>query len=542
MMLHPLPASVCHVEEPQCFTFPFAYQPHPLCVAAAGQLRQMLAEHAEWAHELAAGKMMGVLVARTPHGQRGWLAAFSGTLGGRQMQPGFVPPVYHSMAPGSHFATEEAQISQLGERIAQLQAQVPPATLQAQAQAELQAARHNLATEKARRDALRRTLSPQALIQHECEFVRQSQHQKAEYKRLQRTWRERIEEEDALRRPLLAQIEALDTERRTRSRALQDWLFAQYHLRNAQGESCALPALFAPQRPPAGAGDCCAPKLLQAAYSAGLRPLCMAEFWVGASPADELRADGHFYPACRSKCRPILPFMLQGLQVEPNPLAADRSHLLAQVRVICATPEWAVLCKPAGLLSVPGRDVAPCILHYVRRHFAQATGPIIVHRLDMDTSGLMVVALTPGAYHQLQDDFLHHRVAKTYLALLERPMPVGQEGSICLPLCTDPADRPRQRVSHQHGRAAHTTYRVLACPGGHALLALVPHTGRTHQLRVHCAHPQGLDNPIVGDRLYGHAGGRLMLHAAKLSFGGHHFCHMGGLGDEIERIVKDLGI
>ena len=323
----------------------------------------------------------------------------------------------------------------------------------------------------------------------------------------------------------------MEQERKRRSMALQEWLFKQYSFLNAQGERRNLLDIFAPSYPPGGAGDCCAPKLLQAAYEASYTPLCMAEFWVGNSPADELRAEGNFYPSCRSKCLPILGHMLKGLSVEANPLAEVHEDLLKRIRVLHQEDDFLVMSKPSGLLSVPGKEYVPSVLDFVRGHYPQATGPLIVHRLDMDTSGLMVVALNEAAYHRLQGLFLQRKVLKTYLAILEKPMSPGSSGEITLPLAPDIQDRPRQKVDYTYGKESHTTYRVLDNVDGHALVALTPHTGRTHQLRVHCAHPSGLDNPIVGDRLYGKAADRLMLHAAKLAFGDYEFTDLIGLGN-----------
>ena len=249
----------------------------------------------------------------------------------------------------------------------------------------------------------------------------------------------------------------------------------------------------------------------------------MAEFWVGNSPANEIRHDGHFYPACNSKCRPILRHMLKGLNIEPNPLLRDSERLLSLLHLIYNNKELAIVSKPAGLLSVPGKDDQPSVQEAIRQMFPQATGPLIVHRLDMDTSGLMLTALTEDKYHELQRLFLERRIHKVYHALLEREMPVGQEGDISLPLRPDFDDRPRQMVDKKHGKPAQTHYRVLENRDGHALLELRPITGRTHQLRVHCAHPLGLNNPIVGDRLYGKPAERLMLHAYSITLEGHAF-------------------
>ena len=516
---HPLPPGIQTVRLPEQFTYPFCYEPHPLCIAAADEVRRYLAQHPEWLEELQRGKMFGVLVVKGG----AFLAAFSGTLDGKTQHPYFVPPVFDLMAPGCYFQEEEGRISSINERIASMQAQIKESPLRRQMQEELQAYRSMMQEEKQKRHRLRADLSPEELTKREPELIKQSQYQKAQYQRLQQEWRQRINADEASSRELQEQIERLQQERHQRSIALQQWLFRQFVFLNALGETKALPELFAPTVPPSGAGECCAPRLLQAAYREGLQPLCMAEFWVGASPKDEIRHEGHFYPACNSKCRPILRHMLRGLDVEPNPLHAERELLLSNLRIIYKDSEMAVVDKPAGLLSVPGKDDQPSVQEAMRRIFPQATGPLIVHRLDMDTSGLMLIALTEDKYHELQTLFLQRRIHKVYHALLEREMPIGQEGDISLPLRPDFDDRPRQMVDPKHGKAAQTHYRVLENRDGHALLELRPITGRTHQLRVHCAHPLGLDNPIIGDRLYGKTAERLMLHAEEITFEDHQF-------------------
>lgn len=317
---------------------------------------------------------------------------------------------------------------------------------------------------------------------------------------------------------------ALKAERKTRSQALQRWLFQQYRVLNAKGETKDFIDIFADYHttfgrgsavPPSGSGECCAPKLLQAAYTLGLQPLAMAEFWIGRSPKDELRIDGHYYPACSGRCRPILTHMLQGIEVDGNPLLARNRAMAAELRIIYSDDTLAVISKPSGMLAVPGNDTdIPSVLDVIRERFPAATGPIIVHRLDMDTSGLMVVALTEAAYHHLQQQFVTHKVEKRYVARLERPLPPHSIGVIDLPICPNPYDRPRQMVSTEYGKRSITRYAAQEGPYVH----LWPETGRTHQLRVHCAHPDGLDSPIVGDALYGTTGERLCLHADTLTF------------------------
>lgn len=515
MRLHSLPRSAQSIEPPKRFTYPFCYEPHPLCLAAVGELKGYLSTMPRWSDELSRGKMLGVLVVEVA-GRRGFLAAFSGTLAGQLQHDYFVPPVFDLMAPGCYFQQEQERISSINRQVQALQAEAHPSPLHQQAEQEIAAARQRMRMAKQRRDEQRALLSADEMGRFEPEFIRESQFLKAESKRIEHFWRERLAEADKPFLALQERIRSLQTERRQRSSQLQDWLFSQYVFLNARGEGKSLHKVFTGTQIPSGAGDCCAPKLLQYAYQCGMRPLCMAEFWVGQSPVDEVRLHGHFYPACRSKCKPILGHMLQGLDVEPNPLLQDYQQLVNKVRVVWHDAHLAVLYKPSGLLSVPGLDDLPSIQSLVPQFFPQAQGPIIVHRLDMDTSGLMVVALTPQAYQGLQEQFVQHRVQKQYVALLERPMPVGKQGDIDLPLRPDLQDRPRQLVDPQHGRPAQTHYQVLDNSSGHALVALWPHTGRTHQLRVHCAHPQGLSNPIVGDRLYGQPSTRLMLHAAEL--------------------------
>lgn len=523
MTLHALPTSTREIPSPSRFTFPFCYVPHPLCVAAAEEVKAYVARQPQWAQELSEGKMLGVLVVESEGGERGFLAAFSGTLQGRTQHPYFVPPVYDLMQPGSHFQREEQQISAINRRIRQLQASLAPSPDIARADEAVMAARQRMQEAKQQRDALRSTLPADELALRETEFIRESQFLKAELHRATLRRREVAAQASAESEPIRRQVEQLRMERQERSQALQQWLFAQFSMLNARGERLTLLDIFHPTVPPSGAGECCAPKLLQYAYTHALRPLCMAEFWVGASPVGEVRTAGHYYPACRSKCLPILSHMLQGLSVDENPLMAAHYEIVSRLCILYESDSMVVVSKPAGMLSVLGKDDLPSVQSLLRARFPEARGPMIVHRLDMDTSGLMVVALTEECYHRLQSLFLHRQVQKTYIALLEHPMPVGAEGEINLPLRPDVDDRPRQMVDNVHGRRAVTHYRVLGEHQGHALVELHPLTGRTHQLRVHCAHSRGLANPIVGDRLYGTPGQRLMLHAARLAFEGLEF-------------------
>ena len=314
---------------------------------------------------------------------------------------------------------------------------------------------------------------------------------------------------------------ALKAERKERSVALQDWLFRQYVVLNARGERKTILEIFAERGlvPPGGTGDCAAPKLLQYAYLNGLKPLAMGEFWYGASPEKEVRRQGCFYPSCTGKCGPLLAFMLQGLDVEPNPLDADSPASEGDFRVLYEDECIIVTDKPSGMLAVPGRTLKVSLQERLQRLAVPDADVRACHRLDMDTSGLIVFAKDAASLAALQQQFEKHEVEKSYVAKLCPGSPLAQGGRISLPLMLDYDDRPRQMVDFQDGKQAVTDWELLrTLPDGGALVRFTPLTGRTHQLRVHAAHPLGLGRPIVGDRLYGGGSGRLCLHAATLSF------------------------
>ena len=441
MRIHPLSSDI---PKPERFTYPFCYEPHPLCLKAAEEVKKEIDRIGP-----KEGKMFGVLVVEEgdrsqESGDRsayGFLAAYSGLLEGRNDWAYFVPPVFDAQQPDGYFKTREREISEL------------------------------------------------------------------------------INEES---RTLPSSLFPLPS--KTMSQELQLWLFRQYRLLNAKGETKDLVEIWqdyhsAPRirekypLPPGGTGDCCAPKLLQYAYQHDLKPVCMAEFWWGESPKSLIRHHGQFYPACSGKCKPVLAWMLQGLDVDPNPEEVGFPHLVPEV--VYEDESIAVLNKPSGLLSTPGKIEDYSVVTWAQQKWP---GAMVVHRLDMWTSGIILVAKTVEAYHQLQAQFEARTVKKKYLALVEG-VPQKEHGVIDLPLSSDPLNRPMQVVDHEHGKRAITEYRVLPTPaGGGCLLALWPHTGRTHQLRVHCAHPEGLGCPIVGDELYGKKADRLYLQAQAIAF------------------------
>ncbi len=508
---------------PERFTYPFHYTPHPLCVIAAEETQAYLKERTEWREELQTGKMFGVLIVRTSNGQTGYLAAFSGNLAGKNVHPFFVPPIYDLLQPDGFFRQEEEQINEINARIRILQ--TSPALEDARSRLQstieycdfvLQAAKDLMKKRKEERDRLRQfplTEEETALL------IKESQHMKAAHKLTKKSLRSILEEDQAKVDRLEQEIEQLKQERKRRSAALQRKLFEQFRILNARGEVKDLCELFAPTSqgtPPAGAGECAAPKLLQYAYQHQLEPIAMAEFWWGDSPKTEIRHHGYYYPACKGKCEPILHHMLQGLRVDENPLLAD-SHRETKLDILYEDDYLLVINKPEGMLSVPGKGDADSVYQRLSILYPEATGPIIVHRLDMATSGLLLAAKTKEAHQNLQAQFKNRTIQKRYIALLEGEVP-QDEGEIRLPLCPDPLDRPRQIVSEEFGKPALTHYRVLERTSGKTLIAFYPQTGRTHQLRVHAAHPQGLHCPILGDKLYGRKAERLYLHAEYLAF------------------------
>ena len=407
--------------KPERFTYPFFYEPHPLCLLAAEEVKQEIRRI-----NPKEGKMFGVLVVETAQQQLGFLAAYSGLLEGHNDWGYFVPPIFDAQQPNGYFKTREREI---------------------------------MASE--------------------------------EHKQM--------------------------------SQELQTWLFHQYQLLNARGETKDLVDVWQDYHcserirrkfplPPGGTGDCCAPKLLQYAYKEGLKPICMAEFWWGKSPKNLIRHHEQFYPACRGKCKPVLTWMMQGLDVDPSPEETNTSHLGAEI--VYEDEAVVVVNKPSGMLSMPGRQETYSVATWAEERWP---GSMVAHRLDMSTSGIILVAKTEEAYHALQEQFTERVIKKKYFAIVEG-IPKNEHGIVNLPLSSDPLNRPCQIVDHEHGKQAITEYRILATRQDHTLLALWPHTGRTHQLRMHCAHHEGLGCPILGDELYGRKADRLYLQAQAITF------------------------
>ena len=534
------------IDFPERMNNPLDYQPHPLCIAVCKELQTYLSEREDWREEIDKGKMFGVLIVENAQPASGapkigYLAAYSGQIGGRSDWDDFVPAVFDYLQPDGYFKTHEAEISGINQSIRKLEANTHMKEakglilqLQEERKHTIAAYQEKIKKAKAKRDARREagSLNPE----EEAEMVKESQFMKAELRRLKKSLSEKTSLETEYE-AYQADILSLKQLRKTLSDALQQWLFSQFRMQNHEGESKDLLEIFRdaalrdyPQAtiatsriaalkmvPPAGSGECCEPKLLQYAYSLGYKPLQMAMFWWGESPKEEIRHHLHFYPACNGKCKPILQWMLPASTFEP---AAVDLSLYNKVETLYEDREIAVIHKPEGLLSVPGKDAAqPSVYALMRSKYPEATGPLIVHRLDMSTSGVMMIAKTEFAYHRLQKAFLNHQIQKKYVAIISGK-DIPEKGIISLPLMPDYLDRPRQIVDHELGKEAITEYEVLEpVDDFHLRIALYPKTGRTHQLRVHCAHQEGLKAPILGDPLYGNEkAARLHLHAEEITF------------------------
>ena len=524
-MLHRFTTSISDIPLPERFTYPFCYTPHPLCVMAAEEVQNYLSKQSDWQEELSQGKMFGVLIVQTEDGSIGYLTAFSGILAGKNIHPYFVPPVYDLLQPQGFFKIEEENISAINRRIRRLEEDKKYIDLRSNltqttqsAQDALSIAKIQLKEAKEKRELLRKT--GQLDAKEEADLIRESQFQKAEYKRLERSWKDKIASLQVEAGNWEKQIQELKAERKVRSAALQQQLFEQFRMLNYRGEVKTLCDIFEQtvhKTPPAGAGECAAPKLLQQAYLHHWKPIAMAEFWWGNSPKNEVRHHGYFYPACKGKCEPILRHMLQGLEVEANPMQQEAERGNEKLNIVYEDQWLLIINKPAGMLSVPGKERQTSIYDLAREAYPEAEGPMIVHRLDMATSGLLIIAKDKKTHQHLQAQFKNRSIRKKYIALLDGIVP-EDEGTIELPLCPNPLDRPRQMVDTQYGKPAITYYQVLERTDKYTRIALYPHTGRTHQLRVHAAHPSGLHCPIIGDELYGKKDKRLYLHAESIEF------------------------
>lgn len=543
-MFTPFKNSVSNIELPEKFTFPFYYEPHPIALLAAKELQEYIENQSDFEHNfgiefgkegLVIGKMFGVLVVQNENGELGYLSAFSGKLAKGNHHERFVPPVFDILKEDGFFRKQEDIISAINREIETLE-QAEDFTNQLQAedriiresQEEIAQIKSDIKANKKLRDTLRKQyqqqlalneLSPADLEEKMQALVKQSLKESYFLKDRTQAIKIAIEESKTKTQLFKDKINALKEERKIKSAACQQEIFDHYYFLNKEGQQKSLAAIFqatADQKPPAGAGECAAPKLLQYAYLHKLKPIALAEFWWGQSPSSEIKKHGHFYPACRGKCEPILGHMLTGIEMDENPMLSNPA-LGKELPIVFEDEYLAIVNKPSEFLSVPGKNITDSVYERVKLFFPKATGPLIVHRLDMSTSGLMLIAKSKEIHKHLQSQFLKRTVKKRYVALLDGIVKIPS-GEIKLPLRVDLDDRPRQLVCYDYGKPALTRFETFEHKNRQTMVYFYPITGRTHQLRVHAAHPNGLNTPIVGDDLYGTKANRLHLHAESITF------------------------
>lgn len=536
---HHFKADISGIKLPGKFTFPFYYEPHPLASLAAKEVQSYLTNQADFEHDFgledspkmsARGKMFGVLVVENSENKLGYLAAFSGNLADKSLPEKFVPPVFNMHTPDSFFIQGENELNGINQQIKdleehphfiELQKTVESKTLLLQV--ELAEKRDKMKrtkkVRKARRIQAETELSPEAFLAFNETLRQESLKDQYLFKKLAAHRKEELlpyEQELAV---FTAKIAELKAERKGKSALLQQKIFDQYQFLNQHKIAKPLTDIFPntqEQKPPGGAGDCSAPKLLQYAFAHDLKPIAMAEFWWGTSPKTEVRTHQNYYPACQGRCKPILAHMLEGMEMDENPLLKG-PDINKKIDIIFEDDVLLVVNKPAEFLSVPGKEVADSVYTRIKTMFPDATGPLLVHRLDMSTSGILLIAKTKEAHKIIQSQFIKRTVKKRYVALLDGVLEQN-EGEIDLPLRVDLDDRPRQLVCYEYGKKAQTRWQVISQAAGKTKVHFYPITGRTHQLRVHAAHPLGLNTPIVGDDLYGQKADRLHLHAAFIEF------------------------
>lgn len=521
---------------PEKFTFPFYYQPHKLSEIAAISLQDYLATQTNFDHNfgldasqngLVIGKMFGVLVCQNKKGELGYLWAFSGKLANENQHLYFVPTVFDMLTEDSFFRKEEEVLNAFNRTLENLENDVNYLQTLAsfkqakiQAETELQQQKTRIKEQKVLRDEKRNqletTLTNEYLELLNLELSEASKQESILLKKMTKYWKltlQSLEEKVAV---FTNEINRLKEDRKAKSSQLQQKLFAEYSFFNQYKETKSLGEIFN-NNPPAGAGECAAPKLLHYAFQNDLKPICMAEFWWGQSPNSEVRQHKQFYPSCKSKCEPILMgHMLKGLEMEENPFIMN--HAAGKdIEIVYEDEAMLAINKPTEFLSVPGKTISDSVYARIKEKYPEATGPLIVHRLDMSTSGIMLIAKNEVTAVQLQSQFINRTIKKRYVALLDGLLEKSH-GYIDLPLRVDLDDRPRQLVCYEHGKSAQTKWKTIEVKNGKTKVHFYPITGRTHQLRVHASHSLGLHTPIVGDDLYGTKADRLHLHAEYIQF------------------------
>ncbi|MGV0937539.1 pseudouridine synthase [Empedobacter falsenii] len=526
-------------ELPEKFDYPFYYEPTEIAKQACKEVQEYLENQTDFEHNFGLendlsstpiGKMFGILVVRNQENKIGYLAAVSGKLANTNQHKLFVPPIFDMLNKNGFFLVQEERLNEINRILESLEnnqnyLQLKEDFIQFEINSKLkieegkQLLKSNKKDRKSQRETISSTLSEEEIQFFEEDLIKQSLRDKYEFRVLS-------EKLDAEKQLLLNKINVFETEinslkeeRKTKSNSLQNQLFNQYQFLNKFKQEKGLLEIFSNtvfQQPPAAAGECAAPKLLQYAFQNDLDPICMAEFWWGDSPKSEVRKHGQFYPACTGKCEPILGHMLQGIELNEN-LLLKQNSTVEELEILYQDDDLVVINKPEEFLSVPGIEIKDSVYLRIKHQFPLATGPIIVHRLDMSTSGILVLALNKESHKLLQQQFIKRKVHKRYIALLDGNIE-HDNGFIDLPLRVDLDDRPRQMVCYEHGKTAQTKYEVITRKDNKTLVYFYPITGRTHQLRMHASHRLGLNAPIIGDDLYGKKANRLHLHAESLEF------------------------
>lgn len=527
--------NISGISLPEKFTFPFYYEPHELSIIAANELQGYLETQTDFEHNfglnkhqegLVIGKMFGVLVCQNQEGEIGYLWAFSGKLAGENHHSYFVPTIFDMLHKDGFFRKEEEVLNAINRQIEILEdsdelqnKSIQLELTKKEAATDIQSQKDKIKRLKIERDEKRNSfenLSSAEIEQLESALSEESKKESILLKKITKYWNFQLENAQKEVNLLLNEINQLKEERKQKSGALQQKLFAEYSFLNQFGERKSIGEIFN-NNPPAGAGECAAPKLLHYAFKHNLKPIAMAEFWWGQSPKSEIRKHKQFYPACKGKCEPILlSHMLKGIEMEANPFQENPAEG-KDIEIVYEDEVIVIINKPAEFLSVPGKIISDSVYKRVKALYPKATGPLIVHRLDMSTSGLMIIAKNEETYVKLQSQFIKRTIKKRYVALLDGILEAN-EGFVDLPLRVDLDDRPRQLVCYEHGKSALTKWVKIETKNNQTLVYFYPITGRTHQLRVHASHGLGLNSPIFGDDLYGKKGDRLHLHAEQITF------------------------
>ena len=534
----PFATPVSKIKLPPKFTFPFYYEPHPLCKIAVNEVQEYLKTQTDFDHNfgldaskkgLPIGKMFGVLVVQNKQNGIGYLAAFSGKLADKSLPKKFVPPVFNMRTEGSFYIKGETEIDKINSQLGALKSNEQYLTLKKSAKKLHKTISESLENQRKKMKAakIERKLSKKnaVAILGDLEYktltkklMQESYNDQFLYKELHEYYDSKIKKNGKELTVLEDKITALKKERKEKSNFLQQTLFSKYAFLNQQKELKNLLDIFdnPTVKPPAGSGECSAPKLLQFAFANDLKPIAMAEFWWGISPNSAIRKHKNYYPACQGRCKPILTHMLNGIKMDDNLLLENLAEK-QELRIIYEDDVLVAVNKPTEFLSVPGKEINDSVYTRIKEKYPDATGPLIVHRLDMSTSGILLLTKTKEANKVLQSQFINRTIKKRYIALLDGNL-VKNNGTIKLPLRVDLDDRPKQLVDFENGKNAETNWEIIKRENGKTRVYFYPITGRTHQLRVHAAHKYGLNTPIVGDDLYGNKTNRLHLHAEFIEF------------------------